>query len=131
MVHQIGQGTAVIDLRMIRYDIIDILGRNLLEQFFDITFGEGRPSSIDEGRFLIPNQVGIVGTAPMGGVFFSVKLTQFPVGFPCPGYDISNGKVHDAFCAVKFPYRSNDNISVNLTAHRLFLPDRYPKANPI
>ena len=61
MAHELGQGAAVIDLRMVCNDIVDFLQINCFLQVLDILFCERKPGRIDQGYLFFFDEIRIIG----------------------------------------------------------------------
>ena len=83
--HQGGQRTAVIHLVMLHDDRVDVLEIDFPLEVVDKLMIKGQPGRIDQDRFPVPDQVGVIGRPAMGGIFVTVEPFELPVDFTHPG----------------------------------------------
>ena len=65
---------------------VDRLQINFILQVSDILFRVRQPNSIDQNRFLVPDEVRVIRRSFPSGVFFTVESLQFPVYLTDPSY---------------------------------------------
>ncbi len=100
LAHQHGQCAAVVALAVVYHDGVDVPQVHLLLQMGHELLVVGIPYRVDEHRLLIPNQVGIVACAFVGGQFIAVEGLQFPVDFAYPSHFVGYFLSHNALLLI-------------------------------